>query len=332
MHPILEYIYNLLPPDKKQKANGEISFNGVCCYRSEKPDTKKRGGVKFFDDGFVYNCFNCKFSCGFTLGKFLSKKCVQFLRDCGSTSEQITTLFKMIDEYNSTIGTSTKNKEIIKPRIIRDIPPEYKSIKESLYKGENSKTLKRVYTYISQRNERLLSWADLLWAEGRDNFLIPCYEFNKIVGYSLRSIHDESEHKYIHYVPSGYIFNFDNLTKDRKYQIVVEGQTDALAINGVALLSNVFTPEKLKRLLEYKGNSEIILVPDRDRPGLKMIQQLLDENLPFSVSFPSWQKGIKDVEEAVKRYGRLYTIYDIIKNKESDKNRIKIKMGGWIKE
>lgn len=332
MHPILEYIYNLLPPDKKQKANGEISFNGVCCYRSEKPDTKKRGGVKFFDDGFVYNCFNCKFSCGFTLGKFLSKKCVQFLRDCGSTSEQITTLFKMIDEYNSTVGTSTKNKELIKPRIIRDIPTEYKSIKESLYKGENSKTLKKIYTYISQRNERLLSWADLLWAEGRDNFLIPCYEFNKIVGYSLRSIHDESEHKYIHYVPSGYIFNFDNLTKDRKYQIVVEGQTDALAINGLALLSNVFTPEKLKRLLEYKGNSEIILVPDRDKPGLKMIQQLLDENLPFSVSFPSWQKGIKDVEDAVKRYGRLYTIYDIIKNKESDKNKIKIKMGGWIKE
>lgn len=331
MHPILEYIYNLLPPDKKQKANGEISFNGVCCYRSEKPDTKKRGGVKFFDDGFVYNCFNCKFSCGFTLGKFLSKKCVQFLRDCGSTSEQITTLFKMIDEYNSTVGTSTKNKELIKPRIIRDIPTEYKSIKESLYKGENSKTLKKIYTYISQRNERLLSWADLLWAEGRENFLIPCYEFNKIVGYSLRSIHDESEHKYIHYVPSGYIFNFDNLTKDRKYQIVVEGQTDALAINGLALLSNVFTPEKLKRLLEYKGNSEIILVPDRDKPGLKMIQQLLDENLPFSVSFPSWQKGIKDVEEAVKRYGRLYTIYDIIKNKESDKNKIKIKMGGWIK-
>ncbi len=331
MHPILEYIYDLLPPDKKQKANGEISFNGVCCYRSEKPDTKKRGGVKFFDDGFVYNCFNCKFSCGFTLGKFLSKKCVQFLRDCGSTSEQLTTLFKMIDDYNSTNGTTTKTKEFVKPRIIRDIPQEYKSIKESLYKGEGSKTLKRIYTYITQRNERLLSWTDLLWAEGRDNFLIPCYEFNKVVGYSLRSINDESEHKYIHYVPSGYLFNFDNLTKDRKYQIVVEGQTDALAINGIALLSNVFTPEKLKRLLEYKGNSEIILVPDRDKPGLKMIQQLLDENLPFSVSFPTWQKGIKDVEEAVKRYGRLYTIYDIIKNKESDKNKIKIKMGGWVK-
>ena len=331
MHPILEYIYDLLPPDKKQKANGEVSFNAVCCYRTEKPDTKKRGGVKFLDDGFVYNCFNCRFSCGFTLGKFLSKKCVQFLRDCGATSDQLNTLFKMVDEYNSKDGTTEKTKEVFKPRIIREIPSEYKSIKESLYKGETSKTLKKVYSYITQRNERLLSWTDLMWAEGRDNFLIPCYEFDKVVGYSLRSLNDDSDHKYIHYIPSGYIFNFDNLTKNRKYQIVVEGQTDALAIDGISLLSNVFTPEKLKRLLTYKGNSEIILVPDRDKPGLKMIQQLLDENLPFSVSFPNWERGIKDTEEAVKKYGRLYTIYDIIKHKESDKSKIKIKMGSWIR-
>lgn len=331
MHPILDFIYELLPPDKKQKANGDIVFNAVCCYRTEKPDTKHRGGIKFLDDGFVYNCFNCRFSCGFSLGKYLSKKCVQFLRDCGATSSQLATLFKMIDEYNSSSTETEKTKELYKPRIIRDIPSEYKSIKESLYKGENSQTLRKVYSYITQRNERLLSWADLMWAEGRDNFLIPCYEFNKVVGYSLRSLNDNSDHKYIHYIPSGYIFNFDNLNKNRKYQIVVEGQTDALAIDGVSLLSNVFTPEKLKRLLTYKGNSEIILVPDRDKPGMKMIQQLLDENLPFSVSFPTWEKGIKDVEEAVKRYGRLYTIYNIIKNKESDKNKIKIKMGAWLR-
>lgn len=329
MHPILDYIYELLPPDKKQKANGEISFNGPCCYHVEKPDTKHRGGLKFTENGFVYNCFNCKFSCGFTVGYHLSKKCVQFFKDCGATNEQMIKLYRMVDEFATNNNQQTK--EVIKPRIIREIPSEYKSIKESLYNGEKSITLTRVYNYITQRNERLLSWTDLMWAEGRDNFLIPCYEFGKVVGYSLRSLNDKSESKYIHYIPSGYLFNFDNLTKNRKYNIIVEGQTDALSIDGIALLSNVFTPEKLKRLLEYKGDSEIILVPDRDKAGMKMVEQLLNENLPFSVAFPNWSKDIKDCEEAVKKYGRLYTIFSIINSKESDKNKIKIKAGSWVK-
>ena len=330
MHPILEYIYDLLPIDKKQKSNGEVSFNGVCCYRTEKPDTKKRGGVKFMEDGFVYNCFNCRFSCGFTLGKFLSKKCIQFLKDCGSTNEQITILFKMIDEYNTGNGQLNNLQKEIKQRIIRNIPSEYKSIKESLYNGETSQTLKKVYSYISSRNERLLSWTDLMWAEGRNNFLIPCYEFNKIVGYSLRSIDDNSEHKYIHYIPSGYVYNFDNLTKDRKYQILVEGQADALSIDGISILSNIITPDKLKRIMEYKGESEIIVVPDRDKPGMKLIHQIINDNIPFSVSFPTWSRGIKDVEEAVKKYGRLYTIYSILTSKESKKDLIKMKSMKWF--
>ena len=37
-----------------------------------------------------------------------------------------------------------------------------------------------------------------------------------------------------------------------------------------------------------------------------MVQQLLEENLPFSVAFPNWERGIKDAEQAAKKYGRLY--------------------------
>lgn len=251
-----------------------------------------------------------------------------FLQDMGLTASQLMDVRKLIDEY---LDSETVKKEKSKPRIIRDIPEEYKSIKQSLYEGIKSPTLSKVYSYISSRNERLLSWEDLMWAEGRNNFLIPCREFDKIVGYSLRSLDDNSDSKYIHYIPNGYLYNFDNLLKNRKYQIIVEGQTDALSINGIALLSNVFTPEKLKRLMDYKGDSEIIILPDRDVAGMKIVEQVVNEKLPFSVSFPNWDRGIKDAEDAVKKYGRLYTIYTIINSKESDPMKIKMKEKAWLK-
>ena len=276
----------------------------------------------------VYNCFNCRFTWGWSPSFHMSRKMSMFLQDMGLTASQLMDVSKLIDEY---LDSETVKKEKSKPRIIRDIPEEYKSIKQSLYEGIKSPTLAKVYSYISSRNERLLSWEDLMWAEGRNNFLIPCREFDKIVGYSLRSLDDNSDSKYIHYIPNGYLYNFDNLLKNRKYQIIVEGQTDALSINGIALLSNVFTPEKLKRLMDYKGDSEIIILPDRDAAGMKIVEQVINEKLPFSVSFPNWDRGIKDAEDAVKKYGRLYTIYTIINSKESDPMKIKMKEKAWLK-
>lgn len=328
MNNVQEFIYNFLP---KIKNRGEWKcFNCPSCCRfgESRNDSKQRGGLRFDGDGMVYHCFNCHFSWGWNPGFRMSKKMNMFLEDLGLNNSQLMELRKLIDEFIDK--KNDENKHAVQ-RIIRDIPSEYKSINESLKNGEVSKTLSKVYSYLQGRNERLLTWSDLMWAEGRDNFLIPCYEFGKVVGYSLRQLNDESEHKYIHYVPSGYIFNFDNLNKNRKYQLLVEGQTDALSLDCLSLLSNTFTSDKLKRLLDYKNDSEIIIVPDRDKPGKKLIEQVINEKLPFSVSFPTWGFGIKDAEDAVKKYGRLYTLYNIIQNKESDYNKIKIKMLGWVK-
>lgn len=328
MNKVQEYIYNLLPPVKRR--GDWLCFNCPSCCRfgEKRHDQKKRGGIRFDGDGIVYNCFNCRFTWGWSPSFHMSRKMSMFLQDMGLTTSQLMDVRKLIDEY---LDSETVKKEKSKPRIIRDIPEEYKSIKQSLYEGIKSPTLAKVYSYISSRNERLLSWEDLMWAEGRNNFLIPCREFDKIVGYSLRSLNDNSDSKYIHYIPNGYLYNFDNLLKNRKYQIIVEGQTDALSINGIALLSNVFTPEKLKRLMDYKGDSEIIILPDRDVAGMKIVEQVVNEKLPFSVSFPNWDREIKDAEDAVKKYGRLYTIYTIINSKESDPMKIKMKEKAWLK-
>lgn len=331
MHQILETIYNLLPADKKQRNNGWIYFNCPSCYHTENPDTKHRGNIIFNEDSCSYNCFNCKTHWSFYLGQYMSKDMTQFLKDIGISDKDLNELRLLIREYNeSKTDKPTENKVVYKKREIRQIPPEYKSINESIQKNDSSYTLSSVVHYIINRNPQLLNWSNLMWAEKQKHFLIPCYEYGEIVGYSLRKIFDNTNNKYIHYIPSGYIFNYDNLLTDRKYEIVCEGQTDALAINGVSILSNIFTPERLKRILPFTKDKEIILLPDRDKSGQKMVKQLLDENLPFSVSFPNWEKGIKDAEDAVKKYGRLYTIYTILNSKESNKDLIRLKSMKWF--
>lgn len=333
MHPILEKIYELLPLDKKQRNSGWIYFNAKgCCenYGHEFQDKKHRGNIIFTDNGFTYNCFNCHFTCGFTLGQYFSKKTLQWLKWLDISQKDLNDLLLMVREYNESNTSQTIDKPIIKKREIRQIPSEYKSIQQSLYNNDKSKTLQTVVQYLYQRNPRLLEWSELYWAENRNNFLIPCKEYGEIVGYSLRSLNDDSASKYLHYIPQGYVFNYDNLLKERKYEILVEGQLDALAINGVAYLSSTLTPDRLKRIQSFANDKELIICPDRDNAGKKIVRQVLDENLPFSIAFPNWIKGIKDCEEAVQKYGRLYTIYSIIASKESNKDLIKMKSMKWF--
>jgi hypothetical protein len=134
----------------------------------------------------------------------------------------------------------------------------------------------------------------------------------------------------MHFVPQGYVFNYDNLYLPRQYEIITEGQLDALSINCLSILSNEFTQDRLRRIMPFIDNKEIIIMPDRDKAGKKMVDQLLEEDLPFSVAFPNWEKGIKDCFDAVKKYGRLYTIYTILTSKESDKGLIKLKSMKWF--
>ena len=61
-----------------------------------------------------------------------------------------------------------------------------------------------------------------------------------------------------------------------------------------------------------------------------MVDQALE--LGWSVAFPEWADGIKDVNDAVKHYGRLYTLYSIINSKESNNLKIQLRMRKWFKK
>ena len=155
-----------------------------------------------------------------------------------------------------------------------------------------------------------IDWYNWMWSPSpgyKDRLLIPFYQDKRIVGYTGRKITD-GKPKYLTDSQSGYVFNLDRQAHDRLYVIVVEGQFDAIAIDGVAIMTNEPNDTQVARLQAL--GKEIICVPDRDRPGAKMLKHAIKND--WSVSLPPWGDDVKDVADAVKKYGRLYTLTTIL--------------------
>jgi DNA primase len=117
------------------------------------------------------------------------------------------------------------------------------------------------------------------------------------------------------------VFNTDLQSPDAKFVIVVEGPFDAMAIDGVAILSNECSETQADIIDSL--TREVILVPDRDRAGAKLVNDALEYG--WSVSFPEWETDIKDVSAAVERYGKLFVLKSILAAKETSRLKIELK-------
>lgn len=192
----------------------------------------------------------------------------------------------------------------------RNLPDDCLPIDTWVAEGAQDQELLDVISYLV--NERKVSWDWYNWHWSatpgfRDRVIIPFYQDGKIVGYTGRKI-KPGKPKYLTDSQSGYVFNIDAQHHDRKYVIVTEGQFDAIAIDGVALMTNEPNEAQVLRLNGLQR--EVIVVPDKDRPGAKMLKHAIANN--WSASLPPWADDIKDVADAVKRYGRVYVLTTIL--------------------
>jgi DNA primase len=69
-------------------------------------------------------------------------------------------------------------------------------------------------------------------------------------------------------------------------------------------------------------NKQIIYIPDRDSTGLEICEKALD--LGYKISLPEWDSRVKDVNDAVVKYGKLPTLLSILQSTTT--SRIKLQM------
>jgi hypothetical protein len=300
----------LLPPRTKSSPSGWQSFNAPCCsHRGHKADTRKRGGV-MISDSIVYNCFNCKFSTGWAPGNSLSPKFKSLLQWMGASDDIIKEMTFEALKTESADYIPQESKAILFTE--KELPEGSLPLIEWLdveLDNEQEQHLAQVVQYVVDRGFDPLS-SDFYWSPspGYENrVVIPFRYQGKIVGSTARKV-SEGKPKYISDQHPFFVFNVDNQIDEYKYTFVVEGPFDALSINGVALLTNEVSDQQA-RIINSIGK-QVIVIPDQDRAGSKLIAQARD--LGWKVSFPTWDDDIKDVADAVSKYGKLFVIVDAI--------------------
>jgi hypothetical protein len=328
MSLITDTIRTYLPGKRKQTPSGWISFNAPCC-----DDKRQRGGLIFnAGDAVSYHCFNCGFKASWQPGRHISQKMNQFMRNLNipdTTISQLRLEALRLDESNNT-----EVRSIIPTFDNRALPMDSLSMiewAENIAESDFSmpENFKKCIDYLINRNIDPKSypfyWTPKVGFSNR--IIIPFLFKGDIVGWTARTVGD-AKPKYLSEQQPGYVFNLDSQQDNREVVICCEGPFDALSINGCALLGAEIKDSQ-NWLLKQLGK-EIVLVPDRDHEGPRTVEQAIEYG--WSVSMPEWPEGVKDVNDAVLKIGRLATLYLIASAKESNSLKIQLTAKKWFKE
>jgi DNA primase len=160
----------------------------------------------------------------------------------------------------------------------------------------------------------------------RPGIVIPFTHNNQVVGHTTRFLDDRTP-KYIQDIQPGYVFGTDLQRDNWQSTIVVEGVFDALSINGLAVLHAEINDAQA-RLIRSLGR-EVIVVPDQDEAGMRLVDRAVE--VGWAVSMPNWPNGIKDVNDAVIRLGKLAALITIMQAKETSKIKIELRKKQLVK-
>ena len=319
MSLIADTLISHLPFRRRQTPSGWISFNAVCC-----SDQRNRGGVIQDGEAVSYHCFNCGFKASWQPGRGVSVKLRKILQ---LLNVDDATISKLQLEAIRHLSEGVPTRSITTPTFIpRSLPRGAEPVLS--YLNDLPEKLIPILEYIYSRSLSVDDY-NFYWTpeEGFDDrLIIPFYYKGITVGYTARRI-GEGKAKYLSEQQPGYVFNLDKQNYNRQFVIVCEGPLDAISIDGLAVLGSEISQQQA--LLIKQLQREVIVVPDRDQAGIKLIQCAIDNN--WSVSLPDWDNDIKDINDAILKYGKLNTLRKIKQNSHNSEIKIKVLLKEWIR-
>lgn len=312
-----------LPAKRKQTPSGWISFNAPCC-----GDKRSRGGLKTSDLGWSYHCFNCNTTASFILGRTVSFKARKLLSKLGVPEMEIEHLnleslkhrniHGILDERTRMMNTLAE----IQFEELDDLPPFSEPVAPDMpvhWQYLRTRRAPEDYPFLTAIENDKVHWT-------RPHVTVPFTYEDKIVGWTTRFLDNKSP-KYISHTQPNYVFGTDLQHNDWKYAIVVEGIFDALSISGLAVMHNDISDGQA-RLIRNLGK-EIVVVPDQDHAGVELIDRAIELGWPVSV--PEWGPDVKDVNDAVVKFGKLATLLTILEARETSKIKIELRKKNLVK-
>ena len=312
-------IVSFLPSKRKQTSSGWVSFNAPCCvHRGDSQDKRQRGGLKTAADGWSYHCFNCGYTASFVLGRPLSFKARKLLEWLNVDTMTIESMNLESLRHRSIHGLLEDQSRLIKKIEIefedKDLPAGLELLDPAIHTGECLYLTSRAidptaYPYMVDSGRAI-----------RPRIVIPFTHNQQVVGNTSRFLDDRIP-KYLNDTQPGYVFGQDLQKPNWQYVIVVEGIFDALSIDGMAVMHNTVNDTQAQLIKNLER--EVIVVPDQDKAGLELIDRAVE--LGWGVSIPDWPEGVKDVNDAVVKLGKVATLLIILQAKETSKIKIELR-------
>lgn len=336
MHFFIEHLQQSIPGWKPGSA-GWIVGNCPACVRmgEPRPDTRRRGGFQFGSDNWVYHCFNCKFKTGWHQGQKLSWGNRVLLEELGLDQSSIQRLNIELLRDQDTVALLTHKPDsdpLFKPNWPTvELPADTCFLNDEKLNHQD-KNLIAGLDMIVQRN--LDHWTD--WAfnnktlKFRKRLFLPYRYRDQIVGYSARLIGnniDKNSKKYIVQKPKHFLFNLDRQRFNRKTVIVVEGDYDAISIDGVSVGTNTLDKQQISLIDQL--NKKTVVLPDSDSAGLGLVEAALENG--WAVSFPEWMDIYKDANEATMHLGRSMVVRSILTSAIDNTTKIKVLAKRYLK-
>jgi len=339
----IEKYFRLGPPSSK---GWKQNYTG-CPYCNDGRSNNPRSHFIFSEDGIGWQCFNCSRKHRFTenninyLAKFISKsawkKVGSILLEIKKEKLFPASNLKNQDDIKDEVGEDNLKlidyKEVDLPGVsipfnmkISEIAPNYRN----RFKSNKSKAIEYLKDHCLYKSTKINELYICLEGKYNNRLIFPIYFDGSIVSWTARALFP-TKTKFL-YPPSTkdyndrgtIIYGLDNLFKAEnvKQLFVTESLTDAILLNGMAVLSKNITEEQITILKTFNlQNKKLIFVLDKDKinfkwdidlKGITMGKIVLNEKQKnWFVSYPKFSNPAKDVSESYHKFGWLET-YDKI--------------------
>lgn len=164
-----------------------------------------------------------------------------------------------------------------------------------------------------------------------NRLIIPYYDASgNLIYYQARALDKDMPKKYINAdTPrTSVIYGMDRLNTDIDSPLyITEGFFDAWHLKGAALLENSITASQLELL--RRSRRKKVFVPDKKSDSSKVVDAFIKEG--WYVSVPEIGGSCKDVDDAVRKFGKLYTLQTVAGNVyEAETGKILMGLNGFL--
>jgi hypothetical protein len=158
----------------------------------------------------------------------------------------------------------------------------------------------------------------------KQRIIIPFYKYGKVIYWQARTIvNDKLRYLNCEVSKAAVLFGFDRLYANQQTNLfVTEGVTDALGVNGVALIGSKLNDTKIELLRQTKR--PLIFIIDGDDNGRHLAEQVIEHELG---QITQTGTGL-DVNKSIVRYGKLWTYYRLMENVAKTKLEQKLLIKG----